>query len=212
MKAGASMNKITPPSKSENPTVRGVRNSLAKTTSTRTTVSLFNDKLVNYGLDSESFNYVVDLAKDALTLIDSPEDYSEILQQLETKPGFTAGIFRHLKQIAGKNENQQIETFRKLLPYLNLKGKKTDENTKNNKYSEKHIYNLIMYRCPQGVVNLFVTAVNKDPENGYQNFSDKQKKFFNKLMDTNNRLAVKQINFTDLKAVLGISADKLIKS
>lgn len=207
MKVGASMNQFTPPSKSENPNVMGVRNPLAETTPTQTTLFLFNNKLQLYEPGNENFNAVIDLARDALTLIDSPEDHSAILQQLETKPGFTAGIFRHLEQIAGKNENQQIETFEKLLPYLNLKGEKTDENTNKNKYAEKHISNLIMYRCPQGVINLFVTAVNKDPENGYQNFSDKQKETFNKLMDINNRFAVKQINFTDLKAVLGISTD-----
>ena len=205
-----------PPGKSEEPSKVGVRPDTVKGTQVKSPIESFQTQLDLYPPYSEDFNYVVDLAKSALKLIEitndanSKEDHSEILSTLKEKPGFTAGVFRHLNTINGYSDQEQSNTFNQLLPYLNLKDKKPE----GIQPPKTAIENLINYKCPQGVMDAFVDAVNNDtsPENNAQNF---YKEFDNDTkMDLNELIyykskpvedpSFKLLNYDGIKALLKI--------
>ena len=191
---------LTPSPKSED--TFGVRGPTATNTEAQERVSLFEQKLGIYPSYSEGLNDVTHLAKDALSLIDSDEDHLENLSKLKKTPGFTIGVFRHLNTINGRSDANQEDTFNKLLPYLNLK----EETPENVTPSKKAIESLIEWKCPQGVVNAFVEAINKNIElqDYYKAFSENQKNSIKEKIQVNNILD-STLNYTSLETALGIS-------
>ena len=206
-----------PPAKSDDPSSVGVRGLTVENTQVKSPIESFKTQLTQYPPYSEDFIYVVDLAKSALKLIEitndanSKEDHSEILSKLKEKPGFTAGVFRHLNTINGYSDKDQLNTFNQLLPYLNLKDKKPE----GIKPPKTAIENLINYKCPQGVMDAFVDAVNNDtsPENNAQNFykefDNDTKMDLNELIDYKSKPVLgdpsfKPLNYDGIKALLKI--------